>query len=238
MARFQAISVPSCAASSFSASRAKAFDPTSISYYKYLWSAWLPGLVLGTLAIAGGCAFLGWLCSLCCRRHSWKFALEQLPTGPNDPYNPNNGEYYRCALPSGGEGPPPWLRWSPMATSSRANWGAITTGRRKPKRTRHGLVQYGLFFSFLLVAAMSAWGLVSAIMASNGRVTQAWEYLDEAEAKVTLMLSSATSLLDDVQAINSTLSLLSGQEPANATALSGQQNAAQVSRAAPSARHA
>lgn len=78
---------------------ATTFQPGNLTYYTVtlvlatavgiyhphlqdMWRVWLPGAVLGGVALFAAACFLVWLLTLCCRPHAYTYQLEWLANSP------------------------------------------------------------------------------------------------------------------------------------------------------------
>lgn len=99
--------LPSCTAqlvpTDYQSVESTTFQPGNVSYYMVcahrlndtqsgcpeeenppqdLWKVWLPGAVLGGIAVFAAACFLVWLLTLCCRPHAYTYQLEWLANSP------------------------------------------------------------------------------------------------------------------------------------------------------------
>lgn len=168
--------LPQCTAqlvpTDFQSVDASTFKPGSLTYYTVcsnpvhvqnswphhtdqdMWQVWLPGAVLGGVAIFAATCFLVWLLLLCCRPHAYTYQLEWLANSP----------FYSSS------------RSVSMIGASNPAY----THRERKRRNNRG-VQWLLLLATLAAVGLCSWGLAEAIIATDEQVPRFWTLVADAQ---------------------------------------------------------
>ncbi len=135
-----------------------------------LWQIWLPGAVLGGLAIVAAVCFFMWLCTLCCRPHAYTYQLEWLANSPfysSSRLVVQNVVHFHASC----------MQRQPLHTH---------TQHRERKRRNNRSCSWLLFLATLVAIGLCTWGLVEAILATDGKVTTFWNIVDDGQQQVVV----------------------------------------------------